>query len=294
MKYRKIGTDPRHQREVSVLALGAMLFGTVVDEERSFAVLDRFVEAGGTFLDTANNYAFWVNGTQGGESEALLGRWRRSRGITDEVVIATKLGGRPKVPGRDFFTLEGLTPEAIRTSSARSRENLGVDRLDLLYAHTDDLTVPQEEIVTAFAELVANGEVAMLGASNHWSWRLERWRTLAAAANLPSYEVLQYHHTYLRARADLPGRRSKDGDQGLLSPELMTYLRDRPNLTLVAYTPLLSGAYVRKDRPLGELHDHAGTKARLGRVWLFGGEPDHEAGDGEGGHVGVGGLVVAG
>lgn len=263
MKYRKIGTDPQRRREVSVLALGAMLFGTVVEEERAFAVLDRFVDAGGTFLDTANNYAFWVNGTRGGESEALLGRWRRSRGITDEVVIATKLGGRPKTPGRDFFNLEGLTPEAIRTSSARSRENLGVERLDLLYAHTDDLTVPQEEIVKTFAELVADGTVSMLGASNHWSWRLERWRSLAAEAGLPSYEVLQYHHTYLRARGDVPGRRSKDGDQGLFSAELMTYLRDRPDLTLVAYTPLLSGAYVREDRPLGELHDHAGTKARL-------------------------------
>ncbi|XVV00261.1 aldo/keto reductase [Actinosynnema sp. CA-248983] len=166
-------------------------------------------------------------------------------------------------PGRDFFNLEGLTPEAIRASSARSRENLGVERLDLLYAHTDDLTVPQEEIVKTFASLVEDGSVAMLGASNHWSWRLERWRSLAAEAELPSYEVLQYHHTYLRARGDVPGRRSKDGDQGLFSAELMTYLRDRPDLTLIAYTPLLSGAYVREDRPLGELHDHAGTEARL-------------------------------
>ncbi|MEU2062598.1 aldo/keto reductase [Streptomyces sp. NPDC013455] len=263
MKYRKIGTDPQHRREVSALALGAMLFGTVVEEERAFAVLDRFVEAGGTFLDTANNYAFWVNGTQGGESEALLGRWRRSRGITDEVVIATKLGGRPKAPGRDFFNPEGLAPDVIRASSARSRANLGVERLDLLYAHADFMDVPQKDVVEAFASLVADGSVGMIGASNHWSWRLESWRALADAAGLPGYEVVQYHHTYLRARGDVPGRRSKDGDQGLFSAELMTYLRSRPNLTLVAYTPLLSGAYVREDRPLGELHDHAGTRARL-------------------------------
>ncbi|WP_158847566.1 aldo/keto reductase [Saccharothrix deserti] len=263
MKYRKIGTNPQRQREVSALALGAMMFGTTVEEERAFAILDRFVEAGGTFVDTANNYAFWVNGTQGGESEALLGRWRRSRGITDEVVIATKLAGRPKAPGRDFMNMEGLAPEVIRESSARSRELLGVERLDLLYAHGDDMTVPQQDVAEAFAALVAEGSVAMLGASNHWSWRLERMRAIAEAADLPGYEVIQYHHTYLRARGDVPNRRSKDGHQGLFSAEMITYLRDRPELTLVAYTPLLSGAYVRDDRPLGELHDHAGTKARL-------------------------------
>ena len=263
MKYRKIGTVPQHRREVSALALGAMLFGTVVEEERAFAVLDRFVAAGGTFLDTANNYAWWVNSTQGGESEALLGRWRRSRGITDEVVIATKLGGRPKTPGSQAFNPEGLSPQVIRESSARSRENLGVDKLDLLYAHADIMDVPQKDVVEAFAALVEDGSVAMLGASNHWSWRLEKWRALAEAADLPSYEIVQYHHTYLRARGDVPSRLSKDGDLGLLSAELITYLRDRPDLTLVAYTPLLSGAYVREDRPLGELYDHAGTTARL-------------------------------
>ena len=85
MKYRTIGTDPNTRREVSVLALGTHLFGTLTDEATSFAILDRYVEAGGTFIDTADNYAFWVNGTQGGESEELLGRWRRSRGIGAEI-----------------------------------------------------------------------------------------------------------------------------------------------------------------------------------------------------------------
>ena len=79
MKYRMIGTEPKTRREVSVLSLGAMYFGTATDEATSFAILDRYVEAGGNFIDTADNYAFWANGTQGGESEELLGRWRRSR-----------------------------------------------------------------------------------------------------------------------------------------------------------------------------------------------------------------------
>jgi aryl-alcohol dehydrogenase-like predicted oxidoreductase len=93
MKYRTIGTDPNTRREVSVLSLGTMHFGTATDEATSFAILDRYVEAGGTFIDTADNYAFWV-GTQGGESEELLGRWRRGRGPGEEIVVATKLGAR--------------------------------------------------------------------------------------------------------------------------------------------------------------------------------------------------------
>ena len=81
MRYLTIGTDPIRRRRVSQIALGAMLMGTVTDESTSYAILDRYVESGGTFIDTSNNYAFWINGTQGGESEQLLGRWLRSRGI---------------------------------------------------------------------------------------------------------------------------------------------------------------------------------------------------------------------
>src|ERR1700742_4090414 len=107
LKYGTIGTHPGTRREVSVLGLGTMSFGTAIDERTSFAILDRYVEAGGTFIDTANSYAFWNTGDQGGQSEDLLGRWRRSRGIGDEIVIATKLGGRPVAPGAGFEHPEG-------------------------------------------------------------------------------------------------------------------------------------------------------------------------------------------
>lgn len=101
MRYTTIGSDPASARRVSVLNLGAMRFGTVADEATSFAILDRFVEAGGNFIDTANNYLYLVNGTRGGESEELLRRWRASRGIGDEIVIASKVDGRPVSPTRD-------------------------------------------------------------------------------------------------------------------------------------------------------------------------------------------------
>src|ERR1700728_1297805 len=120
MKYRTIGTDPKTRREVSVLSLGTMHFGTATDEATSFAILDRYVQAGGSFIDTANAYAFWT-GSQGGESEELLGRWRRSRGIGDEIVIATKLGARPLAAGTGFTdNAEGLSADVIRKSSEAS------------------------------------------------------------------------------------------------------------------------------------------------------------------------------
>ncbi|WP_329577617.1 aldo/keto reductase [Kitasatospora sp. NBC_01250] len=290
MKYRTIGQNPATRREVSVLSLGAMNFGTRTDEQTSFAILDAYVAAGGSFVDTSNNYAFWARGTQGGESEALLGRWRRSRGIGDEIVIATKLGGRPLSPSTTFGkNVEGLSAEVIRASSAASRERLGVEKLDLLYAHIEDDRVPLDETVTAFAELVAEGSVGLLGVSNHWAWRVERARALAAAAGLPGYEVLQYHHSYLRHRTDMPTLRSADGNIGVAGGDVLSYLRSDPGLALVAYSPLLGGGYSRPEQPSDPGFDHAGTPARWAALaavaketgatanqvvlaWLIGGE----------------------
>jgi aryl-alcohol dehydrogenase-like predicted oxidoreductase len=291
MRYRTIGKDPKTRREVSVLSLGGMLFGTAISEPTSFAILDRYVEAGGTFIDTSDNYAFWINGSQGGESEELLGRWRRSRGVGTEIVMATKLGARPLAPGTSFTdNAEGLSAKVIRESAKRSRERLGMARLDLLYAHIEDPAVPLQETVEGFAELVAEGTVGLLGVSNHWAWRVERARSLAAASGLPGYEVLQYQHSYLQQRTDLPGpppaarpgsaaprpdrrdgddlatvRRGpvQDGDQGVLSGDLLSYLRAEPELALVAYSPLLAGGYIRQDKPLGAEFDHPGTPVRL-------------------------------
>ncbi|KUM77991.1 aldo/keto reductase [Streptomyces curacoi] len=263
MKYRTIGTDPKNRRDVSVLALGAMLFGSRTDEETSFAVLDRYVEAGGNFIDTSDNYAFWIDGGQGGQSEELLGRWRRSRGIGDEIVFATKLGARPLAPGTSYVdNAEGLSAKVIRESAERSRDRLGVAKLDLLYAHIEDRTVPLQETVEGFAELVAEGTVGLLGVSNHATWRVERARALAAAAGLPGYEVLQYAHTHLRPRTDVPDGLFPDGSLGHAGPDLLSYLRAEPALTLVAYSPLLKGAYTHPDRLPADF-DHPGTPARL-------------------------------
>jgi aryl-alcohol dehydrogenase-like predicted oxidoreductase len=183
------------------------------------------------------------------------------------MVIATKLGARPLAPGTSFTdNAEGLSARVIRESSERSRDRLGMARLDLLYAHIEDPKVPLAETVEAFATLVAEGTVGLLGVSNHWAWRVERARCLAAAAGLPGYEVLQYQHSYLRPRTDLPGPRSPDGMPGLLGSDLLSYLRAEPQLAMVAYAPLLKGGYVRPgklDAAEFAEFDHPGTPVRL-------------------------------
>jgi aryl-alcohol dehydrogenase-like predicted oxidoreductase len=266
MRYTTIGGSSPSARKVSMLSLGAMRFGTTTDEATSYEILDRYVAAGGNFIDTSNNYLFFVNGTQGGESEALLGRWRASRGIGDEIVIATKVGARPVVPAVSFDgPREGLSRAVIRKASERSRERLGVERIDLYYAHIPDQAgVPLEEQVAAFGELVSDGTVGLLGLSNHWAWQVERARALAAAAGTAKAAVLQYHHTYLRMRTDIPDLRfSPDGEIGVADGSILSYLRSGPGMTLVAYSPLLNGAYTRPGKALDRAYDHPGTRARL-------------------------------
>lgn len=251
-------------RTVSALCLGAMQFGSTTDAATSAALLDRFVEAGGTFVDTADCYQFWVEGGQGHESETFLGRWRRERGITDEVVIATKLGAQPTVPGAGLEAQEGLSAKAVATAAERSRERLGVDTLDLLYAHREDPRTPVEETIGAFAELVARGAVRELGMSNHRTWRLERARAAAEANGWPRPRVLQYRYSYLQPRHDAA---LESSGHMHVTPELLEFVRSEEAVgrehTLVAYTPLLTGAYTRPDRPLEYAYDHPGTAARL-------------------------------
>ncbi|MEE2037940.1 aldo/keto reductase [Nocardiopsis sp. CT-R113] len=261
MRHTTIG-----DRRVSALCLGAMKFGSQTDDATSAALLDRFVEAGGTFVDTADCYQFWVEGFEGHESETFLGRWRRERGITDEVVIATKLGAQPTVPGTGLETKEGLSAAAVATAAERSRERLGVERLDVLYAHNEDRTVPLTETLGAFAKLVADGAVTDLGLSNHRAWRLERARAVTEANGWPRPRVLQYRYSYLQPRFDRP---LESTGHMHVTPELLDFVREEAaegrEHTLVAYTSLLWGAYTRPEKAaeLDPVYDHPGTPARL-------------------------------
>lgn len=251
MRRQRIGS-----LEVSALCLGALPFGKYVDEKTSFAIMDRFVEAGGTFLDTSNNYVFW-DGT-GDESEDMVGRWLAARGNRDDVVLATKVGARPRTPGTGLENAEGLSGETVRRAAEASLKRLGVDHVDLYYSHVEDRSVPLEDTLGGFADLVERGAVREIGASNHATWRLERARAVSRANGWPLYTVVQQRYSYVQPR---PGVKLPESGHVHMTPELFDYAAAEGDVALVAYSTLLSGRY--RDKPMGEEYDHPGTARRL-------------------------------
>ncbi|MFF3645469.1 aldo/keto reductase [Streptomyces sp. NPDC002564] len=247
------------------IALGTLGFGTAVDKETSFALLDRFAELGGTVLDTANNYAYWLEGATGDESETVLGAWLADRGSRDDVVLATKVGGRPTAPG--LAATEGLSEKAVRSAVEGSLRRLGTDRIDVYWTHLEDRSVPLAETVHALADLVDGGTVRELGVSNHAVWRTERARALAG--DRPRYTHLQYRYSYLQPRLDMPLPSSAHVH---VTGELLDYVRAEGDLRLWAYSPLLSGAYTRDDVELPAAYDHPGTPPRLAALREVAGE----------------------
>ncbi|WP_165986325.1 aldo/keto reductase [Streptomyces sp. YIM 98790] len=246
--------------EVSALCLGALQLGTYTDEKTSFAVLDRFVEAGGSLIDTANNYCFWEPGCTGDENETLIGRWLASRGTRDQVQIATKAGARPTRPGGTLADAEGLSAPVLREAVQGSLRRLGTDHVDLYYAHIEDRSVPVEETVGALDELVRNGTTRVLGVSNHATWRIEQARAAARAGGHTPYTCVQQRYSYLQPRFDIP---LPQAGHTHATGELLDYVATEPDLTLLAYSTLLSGAYTRADKEIPAAYDHPGTPPRL-------------------------------
>ena len=167
MLMRKLG---RTGLRVAALCLGGNTFGWTTDQKASEAVLDAYVEAGGNFIDTADVYARWVPGNKGGESETALGTWLRARGNRRAVVIATKVMA-PMGPGPNDT---GLSRQHIVGGVEDSLRRLQTDFIDLYQAHWDDRDTPLEETLRAFDDLVRQGKVRYIGASNYHAWRLTR------------------------------------------------------------------------------------------------------------------------
>lgn len=159
-------TLPGSPVEIFPINLGGNAFGWTSDEATSFAVLDRFTELGGTFIDTADAYAAWVDDV-GGQSERIIGRWLAARGRRDDVLVATKVG---KMPGR-----VGLARDTVERALAESLERLRTDHVDLYYAHADDESVPVADQVATFDALVRSGRVGAVGLSNYTPDRLRAW-----------------------------------------------------------------------------------------------------------------------
>lgn len=244
----------------SDLVLGTMYFGTRTDRSTTYALLDRFVEAGGQWLDTADCYAFWVHESgHGGQSETLLGEWLRADpGVRDRVRIATKVGVEPL----DGGGVEGLSAPVVRAGAEASRERLGIETIDLFWAHARDLSTPLEETVEAFGALAAEGAVRRVGFSNHATWQVERARAHALARGLEPVTALQLSTSYLEPR---PGAavEGKDHRFGWVGEETRDYVEQHPDVEVWAYSPLVQGSYDRADRPFPQAYDHPGSTARL-------------------------------
>jgi aryl-alcohol dehydrogenase-like predicted oxidoreductase len=189
MNERSQVTQPRPLGRSSLktlpLALGGNAFGWTADEQASFAVLDRFVGAGFSLVDTADVYSKWVPGNVGGESEAIIGRWMKSRGKRSQVLLATKVGGEVAGGGK------GLAARHIKNAVEESLRRLQTDYIDLYQAHYDDSATSFDETLRAFGDLIAAGKVRAIGVSNHSLDRLEAAVAAGKAHDLPRYETLQ-------------------------------------------------------------------------------------------------------
>ncbi|TDD54460.1 aldo/keto reductase [Kribbella antibiotica] len=246
------------------LALGAMEFGTRIDEKTSFALLDQYVAEGGEWIDTANCYAFWQSETGfGGQSEELLGRWLARRpGVREKVRIATKVGWEPTVAGGFPEQTEGLGSAAIDAAVEISLGRLGIDHIDLYWAHRDDRNTPLDETIGAFGRHHAAGTLGQVGLSNWAIWRVERARGLAAELGVVEPTALQLRYSYLQPRPFVRGH-IHNHRFGWVSDEVLDYVENQEQWDLWAYSPLMTGAYERDDRPIEEAFEHPGTTRRL-------------------------------
>jgi aryl-alcohol dehydrogenase-like predicted oxidoreductase len=189
-------TIPGTDLSVFPLSLGGNVFGWTSDEQASRRVLDAFVDGGGDFVDTADGYSHWVPGNSGGDSETIIGNWLAARGRRDDLVIATKVGS--------WSEAKGLSRETIRRGVEGSLRRLRTDHIDLYYAHRDDPDTPQEETVAAFAELIAEGKVRAVAASNFTADRLSASLRIAGELGVPGYVALQPHYNLVE-RGDFEG-----------------------------------------------------------------------------------------
>ncbi len=243
---------------VANLVIGTMYFGTTVPTDDAHRLLDEAFELGARFLDTANNYAFWVPGGTGDESETCLGSWLAARGaaVREQVVLASKVGARPVPGGSDLSVTLGLSAAAIRSQVTDSLRRLRTDHLDVLYAHIDDRAVPLAETLGALSELQQEGLTRVIAASNLSIERLEEAITTGRQLGA-GYAGLQQRFTYM-----VPDPGADLRPHVLLDEQIEARCTDA-GLTMLGYAPLLSGAYSRPDRALPDGYRTPATEPAL-------------------------------
>ena len=229
MEVRRLGNSGL---EVSPLAFGGNVFGWTIDEPTSFRLLDAFVSAGFNFIDTADVYSKWAPGNKGGESESILGNWLKSRGKRRQVVIATKVGVEM---GPDQ---KGLSKAYIMRAVEASLKRLQTDYIDLYQSHTDDAETPLTETLEAYAQLVKQGKVRAIGASNYNAERLTEALRASKQFGYPSYQSLQPNYN-LYDRAEYEAK--------------LEAVCHENGLGVIPYFPLASGFLTGKYRSEADL-----------------------------------------
>jgi aryl-alcohol dehydrogenase-like predicted oxidoreductase len=241
MEKRKLG---KSELEVTPFSFGGNVFGWTADEATSFKLLDAFVEAGGNFIDTADVYARWLPPHEGGQSETILGKWLKRRSDRAQLVIATKVGSDMGARGK------GLSRKHILQSVDDSLRRLQTDYIDLYQSHRDDEETPQEETLETYAQLISQGKVRAIGASNFSAARLSRSLQISKQNGFPRYESLQpLYNLYDR----------EDYEQHL-EP-----LCREERLGVITYSSLASGFLTGKYRSEQDL----GSRARGGSIKRF-------------------------
>ncbi|AIM36405.1 aldo/keto reductase [Sphingobacterium sp. SG20118] len=215
------------------IVFGGNVFGWTIDEKQSFAILDGFVDRGFSLIDTANQYSYWVPGNSGGESEQIIGNWLKKSGKRDQVLIATKVGGTKK---------DTPTPNTAKDYIIKevefSLKRLQIDTIDLYQTHFDNESIPVEETLEAYQQLIKEGKVKWIGASNLSPTRLEESLEKSKLLHLPRYESLQpEYNLYHRQKYE---------------QQYEKIVQDN-NLGVITYYSLASGFLTGKYRNLDDL-----------------------------------------
>ena len=218
--------------DIFPIGLGGNVFGFTADEATSFGILDAWLDGGADFIDTADVYSAWVPGNTGGESERIIGRWLAARpGARERTVIATKVSQHPEFPG--------LAAANVRAAAEASLGRLGIDEIDLYYAHYDDADTPLAETVEAFGALVTDGLVRRVAVSNYTPERIAEWIELAAGGPATPVAVQPYYNLVHRNEVE----------------QHLVPLAERHGLSLVPYYGLekgfLTGKYRTPELPVG-------------------------------------------
>lgn len=232
MKRRRLGNS---ELEIAPLAFGGNVFGWTVDEPTSFELLDAFIAAGFNLIDTADVYSTWVPGNPGGESETIIGKWLKRSGRREDVIIATKVG-------MEMGGEKGLSKSYILRSAEESLSRLQTDYIDLYQSHQDDPLTPQEGTLEAYSELIRQGKVRVIGASNYSAQRLRQSLLISEKNGLPRYESLQpLYNLYDRAEFEAE-----------LEPLCL-----EQNIGVISYFSLASGFLSGKYRTESDLNKSA-------------------------------------